>query len=338
LALASDEGTSSAMTSASYVPPMKALNLGKVPSGSWQCEIKFDGYRAVAILCEGTAQLWTRNRKPISADYPEVIAALGKLRCRDAVLDGEIVALDDQGRSRFQLLQNRGLAEERPAIVYFVFDVMHLDGKSMVAAPLSERRKKLVSLLKKPGPALQVSPVFNTEPAKLLMVARRHGLEGIIAKRPDSKYEPNRRSGAWVKCKVLEEQEFVIGGFTPPQNSREYFGAILVGYRKRGRLLYAGKVGTGFSRKLLASLHGRFIKERGKDCPFENLPMTGKPRFGQGMGKAAMAKVTWLKPKLVAQVKFAEWTNEGLLRQPVFLGLRLDKAPSDVRRERGRAG
>jgi bifunctional non-homologous end joining protein LigD len=314
---------------------MKALNLGKVPSGIWQCEIKFDGYRAVAILNDGTAQLWSRNRKPMSADYPEVISALEKLRCKNAVLDGEVVALDAQGRSRFQLLQNRGVAAERPAIVYFVFDVMHLDGKSMQAVPLADRRKKLVSLVKKPGPALQVSPAFNTEPAKLLEVARGQGLEGIIAKRPESNYEPDRRSGAWVKCKVLAEQEFVIGGFTPPRNSREYFGAILVGYRKHGKLLYAGKVGTGFSRKLLASLHGRFIKERVEDCPFDNLPMIGKPRFGQGMGKAAMATVTWLKPKMVAQVKFAEWTNEGLLRQPVFLGLRQDKSSADVRREPG---
>ena len=182
---------------------------------------------------------------------------------------------------------------------------------------------------------MQLSPAFHTEPASLLEAARKQGLEGIIAKRPGSAYEPGRRSGAWVKCKVLSEQEFVIGGFTPPQNSREHFGALLVGYYGKGKLLYAGKVGTGFDRALLASLHEKFLGAQSTKCPFANLPMEGRPRFGLGMGRSAMANVTWLKPRLVAQVKFAEWTNEGLLRQPVFLGLRKDKAASEVRREAG---
>jgi bifunctional non-homologous end joining protein LigD len=323
------------MTSASYIAPMKALNLGRVPTGRWQCEIKFDGYRAVAVLSQGTAHLWSRNHKLMSQDYPEVTAALGKLKCRNAVLDGEIVALDPKGRSRFQLLQNHDQAGQRPAIVYYVFDLMHLDGRSLLDAPLEERRAKLIALVKKPGGPVQVSPAFVIEPAELLDVARKQGLEGIIAKLPESRYEPDHRSGAWVKCKVLAEQEFVIGGFTQPQNSREHFGAILVGYYSKGKLLYAGKVGTGFNRKLLASLHADFIKATRKECPFDNLPMARKPRFGLGMGRTAMAKVTWLKPSKVAQVKFAEWTNEGLLRQPVFLGLRKDKPPREVRREPG---
>jgi bifunctional non-homologous end joining protein LigD len=221
--------------------------------------------------------------------------------------------------------------------VYYVFDLMRLDGRSLLATPLEERGAMLTALVKKPGASLQVSPTFRVEPARLLAAARKQGLEGIIAKRPGSLYEPDRRSGAWVKCKVLAEQEFVIGGFTAPQNSREHFGAILVGYHSKGKLLYAGKVGTGFNRALLASLHGNFLAERRSKCPFENLPMTRKPRFGLGMGRAAMAKVTWLRPRLVAQVKFAEWTNEGLLRQPVFLGLRRDKSAREVRREAGPA-
>jgi bifunctional non-homologous end joining protein LigD len=271
----------------------------------------------------------------MSADYPEIVAALAGVKCRDAVIDGEIVALDDKGRSRFQLLQNRGERGKRPVIVYYVFDLVHLDGRPLLGEPLEERRKRLEKLLKKPGPLVQLSPAFNTEPASLLEAARKQGLEGIIAKKPGSAYEPGRRSGAWVKCKVLSEQEFVIGGFTPPQNSREHFGALLVGYYSKGKLLYAGKVGTGFDRALLASLHEKFLGAQSAKWPFANLPMEGRPRFGLGMGRSAMAKVTWLKPRLVAQVRFAEWTNEGLLRQPVFLGLRKDKAASEVRREAG---
>jgi bifunctional non-homologous end joining protein LigD len=326
-----------AMTQARFIPPMKALNLGQVPGGRWTCEIKFDGYRAVAVLNGGRASLWSRNQKDMSGDYPEVIEALGRLKCRNAVLDGEVVALDSRGRSRFQLLQNRGAAADRATLVYYVFDLMHLDGDPTLDEPLAARRRLLQSLLRRVPKAVQVSPAFDTEPAKLLAAARKQGLEGIIAKKPDSRYEADRRSGAWVKCKVLAEQEFVIGGFTLPKNSREHFGAILVGYHEKGRLLYAGKVGTGFDRKSLASLHARFLRATAKACPFKNLPMPGKPRFGAGMGRSAMSSVTWLRPELVAQVKFAEWTDEGLLRQPVFLGLRRDKAAKDVEREPGTA-
>jgi bifunctional non-homologous end joining protein LigD len=323
---------------AQFIAPMKALNTGQVPTGEWDCEIKFDGYRAIAVLNRGNGSLWSRTGKPMSRDYPEVIGALEKLRCRDAVLDGEIVALDAAGRSRFQLLQNRGRSEKKPIIVYYVFDLMRRDGRSLLALALTDRRKELASLAKKLIPPLQISPVFRVEPAALLKLARQQGLEGIIAKQPGSRYEPDRRSGSWVKCKVLAEQEFVIGGFTRPRHSREYFGAILVGYYTGGRLRYAGKVGTGFDRAQLASLHASFVPRTRKTCPFANLPLEGKPRFGEGMGRKAMEKVTWLKPGPVAQIKFAEWTDDGLLRQPVFLGLRTDKRASDVRREPGPAG
>jgi bifunctional non-homologous end joining protein LigD len=312
---------------------MKALDRGQVPEGLWQCEIKFDGFRAVAVLNGGEAELWSRNHKPLSADFPEVIQALRKLKCRDAVLDGEIVALDRAGRSRFQLLQARDLPGERPTLVYYVFDLLHRDGRSLVDEPLEARRKHLVSLAGKAAKPVQLSPVFLVEPAELLAAARQQGLEGIIAKRPGSRYEAARRSGAWLKCKVVAEQEFVIGGFTPPKNSRPYFGAILVGYYQSGKLIYAGKVGTGFDHALLRSLHATFLKRVRKACPFANLPMKKKPRFGEGMSSAAMRGVTWLKPELVAQVQFAEWTHDGLLRQPVFLGLREDKRAKQVRRE-----
>ena len=312
---------------------MKAKAIERVPAGVWSCEVKYDGYRAIAVLNEGRAELWSRAKKSFTADYPEIVAALEKLKCRNAVLDGEIVALDEAGRSRFQLLQGRELPGAHAPVAYFVFDILHLDGESWLGATLEERRERLIAFLGKAKPPLRLSPVFLAEPAEMMVAARKHGLEGIIAKRPGSLYESDRRSGAWVKCKVVAEQEFVIGGFTPPKNSRVGFGAILVGYHEAGKLLYAGKVGTGFDTALLLGLHKKFLARAREACPFANLPMTRRPRFGAGMTRAAMREVTWIKPELVAQVRFAEWTADGLLRQPVFLGLRKDKRAAEVRRE-----
>jgi bifunctional non-homologous end joining protein LigD len=314
---------------------MKALGSAMVPVGEWLCEIKFDGFRTVAVLDNGSAELWSRNRNSLSADFPEVTKELKRLRCRNAVMDGEIVALDQEGRSRFQLLQNRGDGQSPKNVVYYVFDVMHFDGKPLVDLALSERRKVLDSLMRRASGHVQLSPAFNVEPSELFSVAKERGLEGIVAKRPDSRYEPDRRSGAWLKCKVVAEQEFVVGGFTVPKGSREHFGAILVGYHSGRKLLYAGKVGTGFDGKQLATLREKFMRERSDNCPFDNLPMERRPRHGTGMNAAEMKKVKWLRPSLVAQVKFAEWTSDGLLRQPVFLGLRADKPQRSVRREAG---
>lgn len=319
---------------ATFIEPMKAQGVEAPPAGAWHCEIKYDGYRAVAVLNGGRAELWSRNQKPLSAEYSTITAALGKLKCRAAVLDGEVVALDAQGRSRFQLLQGHGNAVSPPRLVYYIFDLLFLDGKSWRAAPIEERRSALAKLLGRRPPApLQLSPVFLTEPADLMVQAERQGLEGIIAKRPGSSYESGRRSGAWVKCKIRPEQEFVIGGFSPPQRSRPSLGAILVGYYAASKLTYAGKVGSGFSHALLGSLHAQLMRRRVARCPFANLPMARKPRYGQGMTAAEMRKMTWVAPVLVAQVKFAEWTDDGLLRQPVFLGLRKDKAAKEVLRE-----
>ncbi len=319
---------------AAFIPPMKALSVDEVPKGKWRLEIKLDGYRAVAVINDGEIDLWSRNHKPLTADYPEVVAALRKIPCRNAVIDGEIVALDDQGRSRFQLLQNRG-ANSRPPLVYYVFDLLHHDGRSLVQAPIEERQMALEVLVGKGSDALRFSPVFEMAPEKLLAEVRKQSLEGIIAKAPASPYEPDRRSGLWLKCKVHGEQEFVIGGFTPPKNSRPHFGALLVGYYERGQLMYAGKVGSGFNTARLGSLHAEFMKRRTDECPFANLPSPKRSRFGGGMTKSMMKAVTWIKPELVAQIRFTEWTEEGSLRHPVFLGLRDDKKAKDVVREAG---
>jgi bifunctional non-homologous end joining protein LigD len=184
---------------------------------------------------------------------------------------------------------------------------------------------------------LRLSPAFQVEPARLFAAAAKNGLEGIVAKAPDSRYEADCRSGAWIKCKVHAEQEFVVGAFTPPRRTRHFFGAILVGYFEDGRLCYAGKVGTGFDEAALSALHGKFLGLQRKSCPFSDLPLARRPRFGTGMSRSEMTKVTWIEPRLVAQIRFAEWTDDGLLRQPVFLGLRRDKKAKDVHREPGPA-
>ena len=313
---------------------MKALAVAELPAGIWRTEIKFDGYRALAILRGAKIELWSRNEKTLSADYPEVVAALRAVRCESAVLDGEIVALDAEGRSRFQLLQQRSMTGARPPIHFYVFDLLHLNGESWMSTPIEQRRTALEKLLgRKKGGVLRLSPVFETKPAVVLAEARRQGLEGIVIKQPGSLYEPGRRSGAWLKHRLSNEQEFVIGGFTPPRGGRSYFGAILVGYYDgNGDLQYAGKVGTGFDGALLASLHREFQKRRTAASPFENLPR-GRSRWGVGMTAAVMKTVSWMRPELVGQVRFSEWTEDGLLRQPVFLGLRKDKPAREVVRE-----
>lgn len=316
-----------------YTEPMKALAVEAVPEGDWQLELKFDGYRAIALVDGGAVALWSRNRNDLTADYPEVTAALKKLRCRNATLDGELVALDEQGRSSFQLMQQRELRGRRPAMQYFVFDLLHLDGRDFRRQPLGRRRAALERLLGRGDGTVWPSPVFDVTPAELMDAVREKGMEGIVAKRRGSFYEPGRRSGAWLKCRLAREQEFVIGGFTAPKGSRTHFGSLLIGYYEGERLLCAGKVGSGFDDRLLESLHRKMSALERRDCPFDNLPSAKRSRFGAGLTAAALRDVTWLDPDLVCQVRFTEWTDDGSLRHPVFLDLRDDKRARDVVRE-----
>ncbi len=317
-----------------FIAPMKALGVEAIPAGAWHSEIKFDGYRALGIVQRGQPpQLWSRNEKPLGPAYPEIVAALAKFKCRDAILDGEIVALDAQGRSHFQLLQQRESTDARPPICYYVFDLLRLDGRSYVNEPFERRRAALEKFLGKPPAGVRLSVAFDAPPAELFEQARQLGLEGIVAKAAGSLYEAGRRSGAWLKCRLSSEQEFVIGGFTPPEGSRRHFGALLLGYYQGRELLYAGKVGTGFDGRRLAELHARMISRTRPTCPFANLPATGRSRFGQTMNASAMKQVRWLRPELVGQVRFSEWTSDGRLRHPVFIGLRQDKPARDVVRE-----
>ena len=211
--------------------------------------------------------------------------------------------------------------------------LLHLDGRSLLREPIERRRAALEKLLARPSDVLRLSAVLDAPPEKVLTEAARLGLEGIVAKAAGSSYEPGRRSGAWLKCRIASEQEFVIGGYTPPEGARSHFGALLIGYQADGRLRYAGKVGTGFDERRLAELHRLFQARRRARCPFVNLPATNRRRFGQTMNAAAMRHVHWLRPDLVCQVRFAEWTEGGHLRQPVFIGLRRDKPAAEVVRE-----
>lgn len=302
-----------------YIEPMKALGVTSLAGDDWLLEVKYDGFRALGIKDGSSTELWSRNEKPLTADYPEIAAAVGQLRCRSVIVDGEIVALDADGRPTFQLLQNSGAPGSRAPILYYVFDLLHLDGESLLERPIEERRSLLESILPGAPERLRLSPVFQTDAATLLEQVRQQRLEGIVAKRAGSRYEPGRRSGAWVKQRISLDQEFVIGGYTAPQGGRLHFGALLVGYHEGGALRYAGKVGTGFDAGWLSRLMSRFRALEQTGCPFTAAPPV----------KAA----TWLKPSLVCQVKFSEWTRDGILRQPVFLGLREDKRAREVVRE-----
>src|SRR5262249_216887 len=208
-----------------------------------------------------------------------------------------------------------------------------LDGKDLRNQPLSARRKLLANLLKKPPEHIRLSDELRGSKDDLLRVAQEFGLEGLVAKRPNSVYESGRRSGAWDKFKITKAQEFVIGGYTLPEGSRSHFGSLLVGFNSPEGLRFAGRVGTGFSDKLLASLYTKFQKFRQPTCPFINLPEKSKGRWGLGITPAVMQRCQWVSPALIAQVKFTEWTYDDQLRQPVFLGLRTDKEAKDVVRE-----
>jgi bifunctional non-homologous end joining protein LigD len=321
-----------------FVEPMKARLVAAPPAGDWTYEIKFDGFRALALKNTAGTQLLSRNEKDLGEKFPEVADAVAALDVDDAIIDGEIVALDDKGRSSFQLLQAYELGDARPPLHYYVFDLLRLNGESLVNLPLAERKARLKKLIgRKTAGVIRFSASLGSDADALLKQAKSVGLEGLIGKRTDSTYETGRRSGAWIKLKLHHEQEFVIGGYTPPGGSRTHFGALLIGVREGKKLLFTAKVGTGFNHTLLRTLHARFQKLLRDKCPFDNLPETKTSRYGQTITASVMKTCRWLKPVLVCQVRFSEWTRDGSLRQPVFLGLREDKDAAEVVREKAAA-
>ena len=318
-----------------FIVPMKPRLLEEPPAaGEWIYELKFDGIRLIAVKNGEKVNLVSRNGKELAVRFAEVAAAIRSLPIVDCVIDGEVVALDNAGRSSFQLLQGRELpgGKDHP-VYYYVFDLLQAGGHVLTAQALEARKKWLEQLCAEATEPIRYSGEIGNDPEKLLTEVKRRGLEGIIGKQRRSVYEPDRRSGAWIKLKVLNEQEFVIGGYTPPAGARKHFGAVLVGYYEKKRLLFAGKVGTGFNTQSLASLHKRFEQERRNDCPFADLPSKQGGAWVQGITPAMMRRCHWVNPVFVCQIKFAEWTRDGKLRQPVFLGLREDKDADGVTRE-----
>lgn len=312
-----------------FVAPMQPKLVGKLPKeAGWILELKFDGYRAIALKGGARVTLYSRNEKRLH--FPTLADAIAKLPCERAILDGEIVALDPEGRPSFQLLQGRDMGEESD-LCYYLFDLLQEDADDLRKRALTDRKARLASLIPRNDPLLRFSGDLPGTPDAVLESVRTRGLEGVVAKRADSLYEAGRRSGAWIKVKCILEQEFVIGGYTQPQRTRTHFGALLVGYYENNKLRFAGKVGGGFSQKLLEKLYADFQTLRTDTCPFVDI--SGAARETK-LTSSELKRCTWLKPERVCEVKFTEWTREGKLRQPVFLGMRDDKAPREITREK----
>jgi bifunctional non-homologous end joining protein LigD len=323
-----------------FIEPMKPRLLDNPPTaGDWLYELKFDGIRACAVKDGSKISLISRNGNDLQSRFPEVVEALQHLGVGECVIDGEIVALDEEGRSSFQLLQALEMEGRKSPIRFYVFDLLQLNGKSLLQLSLLQRKELLAKICQDVIDPIRYSGEIGGDAKSLLAEVSRRGLEGLIGKLRDSVYEPGRRSGAWIKLKCVNEQEFVIGGYTPPGGSRKYFGALLVGYyddadKDGGRpLRFAGKVGSGFTSTSLAALHRKFREQERDDCPFVDLPSKHDGKWVQGITPGEMRKCTWVNPVFVCQIKFAEWTRDGKLRQPVFLGLREDKNPREITRE-----
>lgn len=314
-------------TAPRFIEPMRAALVDKLPEGpAWQYEIKLDGYRAIAVKSEGEVELLSRNNLKLNSRFPTIAKALAKLP-DGTIVDGEVVAVDKDGRPVFNALQN---AQKTPhPIYYYVFDILHDRGASLLDRPLTERRAQLEKL-DLPDP-VRLSHTLEASAADLVRAAREQGLEGIVAKRVNSVYEPGARSGAWVKFKVNQGQELVIGGYIPgPQG----FTSLLAGYYDdAGRLIFIAKVKNGFVPRTRKDVAARFAKLETDACPFANLPEPKNARRGEALTADVMKKCRWLKPELVAQIEYTDWTAANHLRHARFAGLRDDKPAREVMRE-----
>jgi bifunctional non-homologous end joining protein LigD len=304
------------------IAPQLATLVKAPPAGTgWVHEVKYDGYRMLCRIDHGDARLISRNGKEWTEDFPSIAAAAAKLHMESAWLDGEICVVDHLGRSSFQALQNV-LSNAPGTLVYFAFDLLYADGIDLRGASLLDRKCALQKLLQAPPEAIQYSDHFDAPGPDFYKNVCKLGLEGMVSKRADGKFQAGR-SPAWLKVKCSRRQEFVIGGYTDPEGSRVGFGALLLGYYEPdGRLMFCGKVGTGFNDRALTELTKR-LRPLEQDTPaFHNPPRGAEARRSH-----------WVKPVLVGEVAFTEWTNEGTLRHPSFQGLRKDKAAREVIRE-----
>jgi DNA ligase D-like protein (predicted ligase) len=318
-----------AMALPGWIKPQLTKLVDAPPEGpEWLHEIKFDGYRMHARLDRGAVRLLTRTGLNWTHKYPAIAAAVSTVPARQAYLDGELCGIRPDGTTSFGLIQNASDIGNGEALVFFLFDLLHLDGESVSQRPVRERKESLRTLLSDATTPLQFSDHQIGRGRAFYEQARGLKLEGIISKQADAPYAPGNR-GLWLKVKCLNREEFVVVGWTDPEGARPFLGALLLGYYDpEGRLIYAGRAGTGIGHAELQRLWRRLQPLATPEMPLD-IPPPRDSRFGSPL---VLSRVHWVRPELVAEVKFLAWTEDNLLRQVVYEGLREDKPPKDVRR------
>jgi len=305
-----------------FVAPQLATLTDKPPAGDqWFHELKFDGYRLQCHLHAGQVRLWTRNENDWTVKFPSVVKAVKALRVKSAILDGEIVALDASGRASFQRLQ-QSIKGSGTGLIYHIFDLIYIEGFSLTRTPLQDRKRVLAELIEPLGDSgmLRYSDHIEGNGAEFFKQACKLGIEGIVSKLADSIYE-STRSRSWLKIKCIKRQEFVIAGYTLSDKGIP-FSSLILGFYDKGKLIYAGRAGTGYTNAMRVDLKKKLDRIAVDKRPFAQIP-----------NDPGLRRAVWTEPKLVGEVAFTEWTDEGIIRHPSFQGLREDKKPQEVVRE-----
>ncbi|HEU4510749.1 MAG TPA: non-homologous end-joining DNA ligase [Pyrinomonadaceae bacterium] len=312
-----------------FIKPMLAKPVDRLPSGgNWVYELKLDGYRTLAMKKRGVVTLFSRRGNIMNGPFPSIARAFSFLP-DDTIVDGEVVVLDEDGRPSFNSLQHSRFTPD--ALYFYVFDLLAYQGRDLRKLPLLERRSLLEGYaLKRMRDPVRLSAIFDATASEIVAATKRAGLEGVIAKRAESRYETGERSGAWVKFKTNKGQELVVGGYKPGTHGFEY---LLVGYYEGRDLIFIAKIRNGFTPALRRDVSKHFPRLRTSECPFANLPEPASARRGEAITAEVMEKIQWLRPKLVAHIEFTEWTRGNHLRHSRFVALREDKKASEVVRE-----
>ncbi len=311
------------------IEPMLATLASKAFSDpDWLFEIKWDGYRVQAVVADGKVRLWTRNLKDAETYFPRLLTPPSWIEAREAIVDGEVVAIDDAGRPDFSLLQSRLGEKGAPGLVYQAFDLLYLDGRSLLDVPLEDRKRLLKSVLK-PHPRVRFASHVDGEGLAFYAAAEAQGLEGVIAKLRRSRYEPGKRTNAWLKLKVRPEQELVVGGWTPGEGNARDLGAVVVGVYEDGKLRFSGKVGSGFTGAIRKDLLARLGPLATDAPPFDPPP----PKDYKGRWGGDLGGVTWTRPELVIRAELGGWSRDGMVRQAAFKGIEAGRDPTTVARE-----